>query len=253
LRRACKRGQSGGAPDVARPKRTVRLSLGFVRSLPMSTTVPSERPRQSARNDRTFQLERCSDKGGARAEVDGPNMVVLEAEDVIDLLRSEIERAGGPTAYSKKVEVDRATIHRTLKRQERPGRAIISALDLCVVYSSNDPRMKLVLRAEKGSNIKIVRPATGPEGGRKKLLLLVDGRSVEAPTAQIALLACLYNELGSVVPYRRLCSAIGHRSSRKMHLLREHMRLVRRILAAHKLPYVLAVSQNVGYALCEVA
>jgi hypothetical protein len=180
-------------------------------------------------------------------------MVVLEAEDVVDLLRSEVERAGGPTAYSKRVDVDRATIHRTLKRQERPGRAIISALDLRAVYSPNDPRTKVVPRAKKGSIITIVRPATEPERGRKELLLLVDGKSVKAPTAQIALLACLYNELGSVVPYKRLCLAIGHRSSRKVHLLREYMRLLRRILAAHKLGYVLAVSQNVGYALCEVA
>jgi hypothetical protein len=34
------RWQSGGAPDVARPKRAVRLSLSFVRSLPMPTTAP---------------------------------------------------------------------------------------------------------------------------------------------------------------------------------------------------------------------
>jgi len=179
-------------------------------------------------------------------------MVVLDAEDVVELLRSKIERAGGPSAFSKKADVDRATIHRTLKRQERPGKAIISALDLRVVYSPNEPRMP---RTKKGSDITIVRSANGPEGGRNKLVLVVNGRSVKAPQAQIALLACLYHELGRVVPYKRLCLAIGHQSSQEtqLHIIRQHMQLIRRILAAYKLSFVLAVSRNVGYALCEVA
>jgi DNA-binding phage protein len=62
-------------------------------------------------------------------------MVVLDAEDVIQLLRSEIERAGGPTAFSKKAGVDRAAVHRFLKRQKGPGKKLISALKLRVVYA----------------------------------------------------------------------------------------------------------------------
>jgi hypothetical protein len=53
------------------------------------------------------------------------NMVVLDEDGVVQLLRSEIARAGGPMAYSKKARVDRSTVHRTLKREERPSRKII--------------------------------------------------------------------------------------------------------------------------------
>jgi hypothetical protein len=187
------------------------------------------------------------------AVVEGPNMVVLEAENVVELLRSEIERVGGPSAFAKKSCVDRATIHRTLKRQERPGRAIISALDLRVVYSPNG--LHKAPRTKKRSDITIVRPVTGSKGGRNKALLLIKGRSVKVPQSQIALLACLHNELGRVVPYNRLCLAIGHQSTHatQLHILRQHINVVRRIVAAHRLPYVLAVSQKIGYALCEVA
>jgi hypothetical protein len=117
---------------------------------------------------------------------EGPNMVVLDAEDIIQLLRSEIERAGGPMAFSKKARVDRATVHRTLKRPERPSRKIISALNLRVVYSPKRDRLKpnqesIVPRTKKGSGIAIVRPAAGPEADQNKLLLLVNGRSVRGP------------------------------------------------------------------------
>jgi DNA-binding response OmpR family regulator len=67
--------------------------------------------------------------------------------------------------------------------------------------------------------------------------------------------ACLYSELGRVVPYDRLCRVIGHRSSqeRQLRILRQNMLLVRRLLAKHKARCFLAVSAGVGYALCEVA
>jgi hypothetical protein len=168
-------------------------------------------------------------------------MVVLDEDGV---LRSEIERAGGPVAYSKKARVDRATVHRTLKREERPGRKIISALDLRFVYAPKRDEPP-----EKGADIAIVRPADGQP------LLLVNGKSVKAPKAQVALLACLSSELGRVVPYERLCRAIGHQSSRErqLRILRQDVSLVRRLLAPHKARCFLAVSAGVGYALCEVA
>jgi DNA-binding response OmpR family regulator len=69
------------------------------------------------------------------------------------------------------------------------------------------------------------------------------------------LLACLYDELGRVVPYERLCPVIGHRrcGERQMHALQQQMMLVRRLLTKHETRYFLAVVAGVGYALCEMA
>ena len=172
-------------------------------------------------------------------------MVVLDEDGVVQLLRSEIARAGGPMAYSKKARVDRSTVHRTLKREERPSRKIISALDLRVVYA---PKRDEREAPKKGADIAIVRPADGQP------LLLVNGKSVKAPKAQVALLACLSSELGRVVPYERLCRAIGHQSSneRQLHILQQNIQLVRRMLTRHKARCVLAVAKNVGYAMCTV-
>jgi len=184
-------------------------------------------------------------------------MVVLDAEDVVQLLHSEIERAGGPSAFSRKARVDRAAVHRCLKRQERPGKKIINALDLRVVYVPKRDKPKASGREKggpkKGPNIVVVRSAAGQKDG--KPLLLIDGKSVKAVRAQVALVACLYNELGCVVPYERLCQVIGHRSSqdRQIRILRQQMLLVRRLLAIHKARCSVAVTAGVGYALCEVA
>jgi DNA-binding response OmpR family regulator len=169
-------------------------------------------------------------------------MVVLDAEDVLQLLRSEIERAGGPTAFSKKARVDRATAHRTLKREVGLSRKIINALDLRVVYAPKQDK--------QGPNIEI--RSAGQEDGT---LLFIDGKSVKAMKAQVALVACLYNEQGRVVPYERLYRLIGHRPSKakQVNLLRQYMMQVRRLLTKHKAGYSIAVDAGVGYALCEVA
>jgi DNA-binding response OmpR family regulator len=179
-----------------------------------------------------------------------PNMVVLEAEDVVQLLQSEIERAGGPMAYSKKARVDRAAVHRFLKRQKGPGKKIISALELRVVYAPKR-RGKVgkdgpAIAPKKGSDIVVVEDDTP--------ILQINGNPVRAAQAQVTLLACLCSELGCVVPYERLCRVIGHQSThqRHMHTLRQQMVLVRRLLITHKARCFLAVAAGVGYALCEV-
>src|ERR1700730_1369990 len=146
-------------------------------------------------------------------------MVVLDADDVVQLLHSAIARAGGPMAFSRKARVDRAAVPRFLKRQTGPGKRIISALDLRVVYT---PKAKDGAVPTQGP----IRSATGLKDG--KPCLFINGSPVKAPRAQAALVACLYNELGRVVPYERLCQVIGHRSSqdRPMHILRQEMFLV---------------------------
>jgi len=63
-------------------------------------------------------------------------MRVLEMEDVISLLRSEVKRAGGQTAWSKKAGVHRSTVNRTLNGLELPTRKMIKALKLRMVFVS---------------------------------------------------------------------------------------------------------------------
>jgi hypothetical protein len=188
------------------------------------------------------------------AQEGGRKMAVLDTEDVVRLLRYEVERVWGPIAYSKRVRVDRTTVYRTLRRLERPSKSIISALDLRVVYAPKRDKLKSN-GLTKGSNIAIVRPTAGQEEDQNTLLLLINGKSVRTPRAQVALLACLYKELGRVVPYERLCLVIGHRSTQKaqLHLLHQHMRLLRQMLAEYKVAYTPAVCRNVGYALYEFA
>jgi DNA-binding response OmpR family regulator len=151
----------------------------------------------------------------------------MDAEAVLQLLRSEIERAGGRMAFSKRAYA-RATVHRTLERQGGFSSKIINALDPGIA----------IVQLEEGWP-----------------LLLVNGEPVRAHRAQVALLICLCDELGRVVPYERLCRVIGHQSSgeRQMHILAQHMLLVRRLLTKHKARCSLAVVAGVGYALCGVA
>jgi hypothetical protein len=88
-----------------------------------------------------------------------------------------------------------------------------------------------------------------------KLGLFINGIHVSAPPRNVALLACLYANLGKVVPYRRLFIMIGDGASpaAQKHLLRQYMLLIKTMLSAHKVPYVLAVAHRVGYGLCELA
>ena len=61
-------------------------------------------------------------------------MSFLDLKDVVRLLRSEVERAGGQTAWAKKTGLQRAIINRVLNNQEPPTKKIIRALKLRVVF-----------------------------------------------------------------------------------------------------------------------
>jgi DNA-binding phage protein len=63
-------------------------------------------------------------------------MSFLELKDVIHLLRSEVERAGGQTAWAKKTGIDRVTINRVLSNQRPLTKKIIRALKLRTVFVS---------------------------------------------------------------------------------------------------------------------
>jgi hypothetical protein len=120
---------------------------------------------------------------------------------------------------------------------------------LRTVYVSKQRKLKL-----NGGRptLQLVFPTAGP---RTTPLLRVNGNLVTAQRAQRALLACLYDELGSVVPYKRLCRVIGHRrcGEKQIRILRQQMMLVRRLLTKHETRYILAIAGGVGYALCKVA
>ena len=59
---------------------------------------------------------------------------VLEPEDVLRLLRSEIERAGGQRPWAKSMGLDRPNVNRVLHGLRPLNMSIIKALKLRVVF-----------------------------------------------------------------------------------------------------------------------
>ena len=101
------------------------------------------------------------------------------------------------------------------------------------------------------SGIAILREATG------RLALFINGQRVNVRRGQVqlALLACLLDNLGRAIPYKRLFTVIGRKSDNRStrHLLRQYMSVLREMLLANKAPFVIATVHDVGYALCEIA
>jgi DNA-binding XRE family transcriptional regulator len=58
----------------------------------------------------------------------------LDLENVLRLLRSEVERAGSQSAFAKKAGVDRATVNRILHGVLPPSLKIVDALGLRVAF-----------------------------------------------------------------------------------------------------------------------
>jgi DNA-binding phage protein len=71
-------------------------------------------------------------------------MRFLELKDVIRLLRSVVERAGGQAAWAKKTGIQRTTINKALNDQGLLTKKIIRALKLRMVFVSKpkSPRSK---------------------------------------------------------------------------------------------------------------
>jgi DNA-binding response OmpR family regulator len=82
----------------------------------------------------------------------------------------------------------------------------------------------------------------------------INGRWVKMSDRAAALLACLQNHPGRVVPYRRMAEILGLRTMRsaELRILRQYVMEVKRALAASRSPYVLAVAAGVGHALCPL-
>jgi DNA-binding XRE family transcriptional regulator len=70
-----------------------------------------------------------------------------------------------------------------------------------------------------------------------------------------AVAECLLDNLGRAVSYKQLIAVIGRKSddSSSRHLLRQSVSVLREMLIADNAPYVIAVAQEVGYVLCELA
>jgi DNA-binding phage protein len=60
-------------------------------------------------------------------------MRILERNDIVRLLRIEVEKAGGQTAWAKKHNIDRTIISKVLNGGRAPTKKIISALGLRIV------------------------------------------------------------------------------------------------------------------------
>ena len=69
-------------------------------------------------------------------------MRIFELEDVVVLLRSEIERAGGPLKWSKKTGLNRAVVYKVLNDITPPTKSIIRALKLRTVFVAESRKSK---------------------------------------------------------------------------------------------------------------
>jgi DNA-binding phage protein len=63
-------------------------------------------------------------------------MRMLEAKDVIALLRSEVTRAGSQAAWAKEAGVNRIVVNKILNGHALPTKRILKALKLRTVFVS---------------------------------------------------------------------------------------------------------------------
>ena len=65
-------------------------------------------------------------------------MRILEIKDIVPLLRAEVLRAGGVTAWSKKTGVNRTVASKVLNNLKPPTRSVIKALKLRAVFVTSE-------------------------------------------------------------------------------------------------------------------
>ncbi len=59
---------------------------------------------------------------------------VLDDHDVMRLLRSAVEQAGGQTSFARNADVNRTELNKVLKGKRTPNKKMIAALKLRKVY-----------------------------------------------------------------------------------------------------------------------
>jgi len=96
-------------------------------------------------------------------------------------------------------------------------------------------------------------PKLAVERSDGKLVVLIDDHPVKVEQKKAALLACLYESIGCVIPREKLCEVIGCRSltpQGRLHVLQQHLHRLKDIL--NGAGYVIAAAREVGYALCPL-
>jgi DNA-binding phage protein len=66
----------------------------------------------------------------------------LDEQSVLDLLHTEVRRAGGQTAWSKKTGVNRSHLNKVLKGRKPLGGKIVRVLELEIAYKTKGPPLK---------------------------------------------------------------------------------------------------------------
>jgi DNA-binding phage protein len=61
---------------------------------------------------------------------------IYDDDDVVRLLRAEVERVGGQTAFARKCGLSRANLNKILHGSLSPTKSVIKALKLRKVYVS---------------------------------------------------------------------------------------------------------------------
>jgi DNA-binding phage protein len=67
---------------------------------------------------------------------------ILELKDIVPLLRAEVRRAGGVTAWCKKTGVHRTIASKVLNNLSPPTKSVIKALKLRTVFVASDDKPK---------------------------------------------------------------------------------------------------------------
>lgn len=77
------------------------------------------------------------------------------------------------------------------------------------------------------------------------------GHEVLARPRERAILLCLHENVGLLVPYETLGAALGHGivTAKEKHALHQHIMTLRRLLSEREVPYAVAGIDGVGYAL----
>jgi len=103
------------------------------------------------------------------------------------------------------------------------------------------------------NQLKILRRWPGQLQSRSWALQVGD-RLIPAGANQLTIFKVLYENSGTVVSYARLYSVLRQPLSHgRYHLLQEYIRRNVEMLETNKLPYVIAVVNDAGYALCRIS
>jgi DNA-binding phage protein len=59
---------------------------------------------------------------------------ILTEDDVIELLRRKVAKAGGQSEWAEETGINRIVINKALRKQRPPSKGLIKALNLEIVY-----------------------------------------------------------------------------------------------------------------------